>query len=124
MAGAGYGDAHVAARSRRRPASDEVQGFASGCQRSRRLSTKLITSADCSGDRIRFGIFGCGVCRKARRAVAVIPEVLAMVWKSGAIAIVLCERCSAVTAWQGEHASRAYTRPSSEFPPTSWAFAA
>src|SRR6516225_5114599 len=113
-----------AAQPRRRRASYEVYGFDSCWQRSRRLSTKAITSADCSGVRIRFGIFGCGVCRKARRAVAVIPDVLAMVGKSGAIAIVLCERCSAVTAWQGEHASRAYTRPTSEFPPTSWAFAA
>ena len=47
-----------------------------------------------------------------------------MVWKSGAIAIVRCEACSAVTAWQGEHTSRAYTRPASWFPAVSWAFAA
>src|SRR5271167_4429917 len=104
--------------------SEKVQGFDSGCWRSRRLSRKAITSADCSDVRIRFGIFGCGVSKKARRAVAVIPDVLAMVWKSGAIAIVLCERCSAVTAWQGEHTSRAYTRPASGFPEASWAFAA
>src|SRR6516165_6434198 len=101
-----------------------VQGFVFGCRRSRRLSRKAITSADCSGLRIRSGIFGCGVCKKARSAVAVIPGVLAMVWKSGAIAIVRCEACSAVTAWQGEHTSRAYTRPASESPEASWAFVA
>src|SRR6516165_12185605 len=65
----------------RRRATYEVYGFDSGCRRSRRLSTKTITSADYSGVRIKFGIFGCGVCRKARSAIAVIPDVFAIVWK-------------------------------------------
>jgi hypothetical protein len=62
----------------RLPATYALYGFDPGCRWSRRLSTKAITSADCSGFRIRFGIFGCGVCRKARRAVVVIPGVLAI----------------------------------------------
>jgi len=57
--GTGRSGQFDAAQPRRRRASYEVYG--------------------CSGVRIRFGIFGCGVCRKARRAVAVIPDVLAMV---------------------------------------------
>src|SRR5215470_8364196 len=82
-----------------------VQGFDSGCRRSRRLSRKAITSADCSGVMIRFGILGCGVWKKARSAVAANPGVLAMAWKSGSMAIIRCVACSAVTVWQGEHTS-------------------
>jgi|SRR6516162_3854331 len=37
-----------------------------------------MTSAVPSGVRIRFGIFGCEVVRKTRRAVAVMPLVLAI----------------------------------------------
>ena len=48
--------------------SVEVYGFDSGCRPSRRLSTKAITSTDCSGVRIRFGIFGSGGSQCSRGA--------------------------------------------------------
>jgi hypothetical protein len=44
-----------------------------------------VTSAVSSGVRIRFGIFGCELVRKTRRAVAVIPGVFAISRKAGLI---------------------------------------
>jgi hypothetical protein len=44
-----------------------------------------MTSAVSSGVRIRFGIFGYEVVRNTRRAVAVIPRVLAIFRKAGPI---------------------------------------
>ena len=44
-----------------------------------------MTSAISSSVRIRFGIFGCDVVRITRRAVAVMPRVLAISRKAGPI---------------------------------------
>ena len=66
-----------------------------------------MTSAVSSGVRIRLGIFGCEVVRKTRRAVAVMPRVLAISRKAGQMSIRLGFRCLASTKWHALHASRA-----------------
>src|SRR6266404_8836942 len=82
-----------------------------------------MTSADSCGVRIRFGIFGCGVVRKAQRDVAVMPDVAAIAWKSGSMTNLLGETWSIVTAWHGLQTSRANARPAWGSPDPSCAFA-
>jgi hypothetical protein len=62
---------------------------------------------------IKFGIFGCEVVRNTRKAVAVMPRVLAISRNAGPITIRLGFCCLASTIWQARHASRAKGVPGS-----------
>jgi hypothetical protein len=60
-----------------------------------------------SGVRARFGIFGCELVRKTRRAAAVIPGTFAMSQNAGPISNSLGELSSASTMGQALRASGA-----------------
>jgi hypothetical protein len=75
-----------------------------------------MTFAISSGVRIRFGIFGCDVVRKTRRAVAVMPRVLATSRNAGPITTSLAFCCLVSTTWQALHASRAKACPATASP--------
>jgi hypothetical protein len=57
------------------------------------------------------GIFGCEVVRKTCRAVAVIPLVFAIFWKSGPITMIRGDGFVGSTTWQELKALRARVRP-------------
>jgi hypothetical protein len=82
-----------------------------------------LTSINWSGERIRFGIFGCDVVIKARRAVCVIPGVFAMAAKSGAMSNIRGDFSSGATTWQEEHTRCASARPAAGSPDPSCALA-
>src|SRR6516164_6156291 len=68
-----------------------------------------------------FGTFGCDVVRNTRRAVTVMPGVLAMLRKAGPIKMRLGGRSSASTTWQALQASRAKECPAAISPSCAYA---
>jgi hypothetical protein len=84
-----------------------LAGDDTGAQRCRRrLKIYAVTSAISFGVRIRLGIFGCEVVRKAVRAVVVIPGVFAISRNAGSISNLLGKRGGSTT-WQALQASLA-----------------
>jgi len=93
-----------ASRSGNEMLTGDDTGPAQRCRR--RLKIYAVTSAISFGVRIRLGIFGCEVVRKAVRAVVVIPGVFAISRNAGPISNLLGKRVGSTT-WQALQASLA-----------------